>query len=182
MRHIFIDLGAYNGDTIEMFCKGEMIPLEVPITEYAIYAFEPNPVIFHTLKWEGKAMSCVFDNKAAWTENGTIEFTIDNASSPLGSTLMKSKKIWGKGTIIEVESFDFSEWIKQFKDDDVIVKMDIEGAEFPILEKMIADGTLSIIKKLFVEMHPNKVTDYTTTDKNELVEKIKQYTEYHEWH
>ena len=83
---------------------------------------------------------------------------------------------------IEVECFDFSEWVKQFKDDYLLVKMDIEGAEFPVLEKMLSDGTAGYMDKILCEFHPNKVQDYTTDDKNDLIRKLSKVTTVEEWH
>lgn len=174
---MFVDVGAYNGDTVEQFFKmGHLIG---DPKKFKIYAFEPNPEHQKALReLQIIRPNLTVSDKAAWTNNGTIKFTVDD----IGSTVMRSKKNWGKGTIIEVECFDFSEWIRKNADDFVIVKMDCEGAEFPILEKLIEDDTIRLIDMLWVEMHPNKVTDYTTTYKNNLVAQLKQLTDFQEWH
>jgi len=54
-----------------------------------------------------------------------------------------------------VECIDFSRWVlDNFKEDDhIIVKMDIEGAEFRVLVKMIHDGSINYINELYVEWH-----------------------------
>lgn len=168
MKYIFIDLGAYNGDSIEYFMSGK-VDLPVQPDRFDIYAFEPNP------EYCAKVKKLKYDNiklisqKAAWIEDGKTTFAKDITENPMGSTLMKSKvDLWNNSEHIEVETFDFTEWIKQFENDFVIVKMDIEGAEFPILNKMIIDGTDIIMQELWVEMHPNKVRDYTTTQAIEL--------------
>ena len=56
---------------------------------------------------------------------------------------------------IDVECIDFSEWVKNnFKKEDyIILKMDIEGAEFNVLPKMIANDTLSYVNKMIIEWH-----------------------------
>lgn len=174
---IFVDIGAYNGDTIQQFYNWGHL-LGDP-HEFKIYAFEPNPIHKEALETlEKQKKNLTVSNKAAWVTNGKIEFTVDD----IGSTVMKSKKNWGKGEIIEVECFDFSEWLQNNADEFVIVKMDCEGAEFPILERLIADNTIELIDMLWVEMHPNKVTDYSTTYKNNLVRKLKELTNFWEWH
>jgi hypothetical protein len=59
-------------------------------------------------------------------------------------------------TTISVESFDFSKWVvREFSlEDYVILSLDVEGAEFPILTKMLEDGTLNRLDRLYVEFHP----------------------------
>lgn len=174
---VFIDCGAYDGDSIEQFYNWFKL-IDDP-TEYNIFAFEPNPTVMAKAKERLTNKKVVFSDNAVWIENGTKEFSVYD----VGSTLMKSKSTWDKGVKIEVDTIDFSEWIKQFENDYVFVKLDCEGAEFPILEKMIQDDTLKVIDLLAVEFHPNKVSDYTTTDKNNLIEKIKQQgIKLYEWH
>ena len=53
---------------------------------------------------------------------------------------------------IEVESIDLSKWIIDTNRNDLIVlKMDVEGAEYKILPKMFEDGSVSYINYAFIE-------------------------------
>lgn len=177
MRKIFIDLGAYDGDTIREFLNWGW-PYGDP-SEFIIYAFEPNPKFEKQLS----GMGVIYSNRAAWIEEGEAEFAADPTETPMGSTLMSSKRhLWEISPHIKVPTFDLSEWVKQFKDDFVILKMDIEGAEFPVLRKMIDDKTVQYIDHLWVEMHPNKVEDFTSQDRDKLVEELKQLTNFRPWH
>ena len=47
----------------------------------------------------------------------------------------------------DVQCVDLSEFIKNnfAKEDNIIIKMDIEGSEYDTLEKMIDDGTIEYI-------------------------------------
>lgn len=185
MKYIFIDLGAYDGDSIQFFLnKAQDLP--APASKFAIYAFEPNPKFFLKLNelMDVTPQIKQISNQAAWIEDGEKQFAVDQAADPMGSTLMQSKvEIWNKSKIQTMQTFDFSDWIKQFTNDYVIVKCDCEGAEFPILYKMIQDGTLTIMDQLWCEFHPNKVREYTTTDKLELMQQIRDHgVELTEWH
>ena len=65
---------------------------------------------------------------------------------------------------------------------DCILQMDIEGAEYNVLEKMIEDGSIDYINTLFVEWH-----DYQMKNKEIETEKIKailkeKKIEYIDWH
>lgn len=180
MSNIYIDLGCYDGDTVEQFRNWRQIAF--PDKEWKIYAFDPNPAFAEA--WLNKVdKETEFIEQAAWVESGTMELAVD-VKRPLGSTIMKSKQsMWENSNVIEVSTFDFSEWIEQFKFDFVVVKMDIEGAEFPILDKMLSDGTAEIMDYLLVETHPNKVVDYTTTDANDLLDRLRQLgIRVYKWH
>ena len=180
---VFIDAGAYDGDTVKQFFNwGFMIGNP---KSFKVYAFEPNPNMKKQLEdIASQHTNVTYVPKAVWVEDTEIEFAVDTTPTPLGSTVMPGKvNIWEHFGKVTVEAIDFSEWLKQFKNDEVTIKMDIEGAEFPVLEKMITDGTIFIPKRLMVEFHPNKVREYTTTYKNELVEKIqKMGVPLVEWH
>lgn len=180
--NIFVDLGCYDGDTVEQFRNWRKLAFPDKHL-WHIYAFDPNPAFHETWQTKDDAQTH-FYQKAAWTEDGEQDFALEDSNTPFGSTLMQGKrKVWDSGIFIKVETFDFSEWLKQFEDDFVVVKMDVEGAEFPILDKMIRDGTIQIPDKLLVEFHPNKVAEYTTDDKNRLVKLIQGLgVDILEWH
>jgi len=170
---VFIDLGAYYGDSVNEF--NNWIQLIDEPSEFEIWAFEPNPDLKEQNIINAKDNNYHFKPWAATDYDGITELAVDKTATPMGSTIMKSKKsIWNRFPHIQVKAFDFSKWLGQKFDhsDTIIVKMDIEGAEYPVLKKMLADGTINYPSYLFVEFHPNKVNDYTTDDTNELVNQI----------
>lgn len=178
----FIDLGCNDGDSVEQFRNWRMLAFPNK-DQWYIRAFDPNPNFKE--RWETmKDKYTYFENSAAWIADGAIPVAIEDTEASLGTTVMPGKKrIWDNSVKIPCKAFDFSEWLKQFKDDYVVVKMDIEGAEFPVLDKMIKDGTITIPDKLLVEFHPNKVIEYSTEFKNTLVQLIKDLgVDILEWH
>lgn len=180
--NVFIDCGAYDGDSIEEFRNWRKVSFPDK-EDWTIHAFEPNPKFDHNLKKKGGDKTFIH-KQAVWIEDTNLEFAVDQTDTPLGSTLMSGKKnIWDSSPKIKVEAIDFSSWIKQFKDDFVVVKMDVEGAEFKVLAKMMADETDKIPYVMMVEFHPNKVREYTTTDKNNIIRKLqKRGVNIKEWH
>lgn len=180
--NVFIDCGAYDGDSIEEFRNWRKVSF-VDKEDWTIHAFEPNPKFDHNLKKKADSKTFIH-KKAVWIEDTELQFAVDQTKSPLGSTLMSGKtNIWDTMPKIKVQAFDFSKWLKQFKDDFVVVKMDIEGAEFKVLEKMMADDTDKIPSVMMVEFHPNKVREYTTTYKNNLISKLQERgVNIKEWH
>lgn len=184
MRHVFIDLGAYDGDTVQKFMT-KSYRLPVPPEEFLVYAVEPNSDLFDALAKTVKDYPNIqVIKKAAWINDGKIEFAIDKTKdSPMGSTLMPGKKnIWDHFGHYSIECFDFPQWLKQFKDDFVIVKCDIEGAEFPIFSKMIIDGSVKLIDELWMEWHHGKVIEYSTEHKDKLQKAILDSgVQFEEW-
>lgn len=184
MKH-FIDLGAYTGDTVREFQNWVQL-IDKP-ENWTVHSFEPNPNLHdQMIRVSRDYNNVIFDNSAAWIADGFIEFAADQSDTPMGSTVMQGKHaIWDISPRMRVKCFDFSQWLKKTfnENDHVIVKMDIEGAEFPVLEKMIKDHSITIPKLLLVEFHANKVRDYTTDNKNELIERVhKAGGNLKQWH
>jgi hypothetical protein len=65
------------------------------------------------------------------------------------------------GEVIRVPCFDFSSWLRRL-DERPVVKLDVEGAEFPILERLHEEGTDALIAELLVEWHDEKMPDFAT--------------------
>lgn len=145
-RRIFIDLGAYNGCSVRKFthyCE-----------RFEVYSFEPNPIFQQRLQ----QLPCIYIPKAAWIFNGQIDFYLDQVDYD-GSSLFENKINLADKKKIKVDCIDFSGWLKStFRSEDfIILKMDIEGAEYAVIEKMAQDGVLSYVKELFVEFHGHKI-------------------------
>ena len=63
---------------------------------------------------------------------------------------------------IEVKGLDLSAWIlKNFdKNDTIVLKMDIEGSEFKVLPKMLAEGSIDYVDAIYVEWHAWMMGEY----------------------
>lgn len=137
-----------------------------------IYVFEPNPTFYSS--YDGSNFTLI--KKAIWTEACTLPFYVSKDANQVASSILQEKlckvnaeiRPFFYETPIEVECVDFSEWIKEnIKPyDNLTVKLDIEGAEYDVLWKLIKDGTISYIKKLYVEFHS------TTVPGKEEIEKL----------
>ncbi|KAI8483111.1 hypothetical protein Bbelb_391300 [Branchiostoma belcheri] len=76
---------------------------------------------------------------------------------------------------IRVKTIDFSRWIREnIKTEDfVIFKLDVEGAEYDILQKMVDDGTFHLIDKFYGETHSWHPTGWSASKRQELLTRIK---------
>ena len=154
--NVFLDLGSHKGKLIERFKKSKQYS-----KDFVIHAFECSPSLKEEV-FKAYPKGVVIHRSAAWTCDSQLEFYVCPAN-PLsqGPSLIKEKTT-GKldtGKPVKVKCFDFSKWIKtKFKPDDYIVcKCNIEGAEYPVFDKMVADGTIGYIKKLYIRTHWQKI-------------------------
>jgi len=161
-RVVYIDCGANVGAVLEEEVR------KYPVREY--FAFEPNAdLIGHlrAIKNRYPRTSIEIFNKAVWIEESTVDFFLsrENSHGELvtdGSTLLHGKApvhpLSGRIDYdhpVQTQAVDFSQWIlNTFRQQDhLCMKMDIEGAEYAVLAKMMADKSISCVKKAFVEFH-----------------------------
>lgn len=164
MKGLYIDLGCYDGDSVLSFMQ--WAPFFTPGTEWKIFAIDPNPdVVARMTNLADYRDYLTFINEAAWIKNTTMDFTVRPRSRPLGSSMMKNKNDWGMGDVVQVKAFDFSSWLaEQWQSDfygQIVVKIDIEGAEYDVLQNLIDDGNSGLVDAYLVEWHGNKLAEGT---------------------
>ncbi|XP_077994281.1 uncharacterized protein LOC144448010 isoform X2 [Glandiceps talaboti] len=76
---------------------------------------------------------------------------------------------------VEVPMVDLSEWIRNNtrKEDYVILKLDVEGAEYGIVKKMLAENTFDWIDKFYGEFHPWQPTGYNSEQKKKITDDMR---------
>ncbi len=126
------------------------------------YGFDPWPELVEG-ETELEGTRVILARRAAWIADGEIEFARVRRFRAWDSTVMREKNSrgeWsGSAEIIRVPCFDFSTWLRSLPEPP-IVKFDVEGAEFPILERMAETGADVLVKELLVEWHDNKMADF----------------------
>ena len=167
MRKVFLDCGAHKGESIDLFRK-----VYPNADEYEIYSFEAHPEFADEIK---KRKNINFYNVAVWIKDSTITFYLGNN---LGSTVEAEKRSDRRkdNKTVEVKSIDFSKFIKKNfkKSDHIILKMDIECAEYQVIPKMIKDKTLDYINVLYIEFHGDKCTGRDLKKRAKLSEMTKK--------
>lgn len=114
-KEVFVDAGAYNGDTIDNFLTW------VGNGEYKIYAIEPLKDMCDEIK-DKKIPNVEILNCAAWNKKAKVSFVSNMRGSAVGKEDTESM-LWGR-KIDEIVGGDRVS----------LIKMDIEGAELKALE------------------------------------------------
>ena len=158
---VFLDCGTNLGQGLKEF-HSKLNLINNP--EWKIYCFEPNPSI-NLQKLFPQAANITYLQKAVWIENTLLEFRMQGKSTEnlngLGSKLEVVDKKYNPGNcmfkIEQVQSIDLSEFILQLVKEDsnveITIKMDIEGAEFEVLQHLIDSNTLKQVKEIYCECH-----------------------------
>ena len=178
MKKIFIDGGAHIGESVKYFYA------TFPLAEqYEVHSFEANPDLWGDIEKE----NTILHKSAMWDTDGETDFWKSRFHTEGGTIL--TKKITGKidyNHSIKVKTIDFSKWVQENlnKNDYIVLKLDIEGAEYAVLEKMYKDGTLAWINEFWGEFHlPDRVRSLDSG----VYEKIQGYLKdldlkFKDWH
>lgn len=164
-----IDCGTNLGQGLEKVSK-----LEGADASWKVYSFEANPntfkrlvkrdnVIYHNKAVSDSYASCVF-NCEEWVEEA------DHIGG--GSTLMeldhwKTERVYGnrpKYVQVMVESIDLGAFMSDLRlnDRECVMKMDIEGSEYVVLQRLRDLGLLSKISRLYIEFHDHILSAHPT--------------------
>lgn len=171
-RHIYIDLGCYDGDSVLAFMANLRLPVAPHLFE--VYAFDPNPNFKASWRTISKLHPNVrFERSAAYNRDGKAPYSLHPTDDDLGSSIIPAKNDWGHGKLLQVKCFDFSHWLQEFAGAFIIVKLDVEGAEFDILEKMVADGTDQLVGQFWIEWHDGKLEPPATKRRKALERVLK---------
>ena len=166
---IVIDCGANVGH----------ITSYLSLTGATIYAFEPDPIAFKILNEKfgnKKNITCI--NKGVWDKNTTLKIyrhqeMLKETDFTVSSSIVAEKKNVSDQSAIEIEVIDILEFIQKFNKKIDLIKMDIEGAEIVILNKIISTDSQTLFKTMYVETHETKIH----SQKEELKQIKKQLIE-----
>lgn len=169
MQKYLIDCGAHEGKAIKSFRSKFS-----DAGEYIIHAFEPNPF---AAKNYGEGV--VVHDEAVWINDGEIDFYITKGKKGSPSATIYKQKITGrldKKHPVKVRCIDFSNWLRDNVklQDYVIVKMNMEGAEYPVIGKLILEETIELIDVLYVKFHAKKIK-LSKFKHLELLEELNKY-------
>lgn len=191
MAKVFLDCGTHLGQGLKSIVKKEKIT-----PDWKIYSWEANPYTFeerqYFKKYRFDEHNITYFNAAVSTENKTIPLLVQHKkekhSSKIntgqGSTIVSTdslKENLGKmqaNEFINVECIDLDEWITNntTDNDSIIIKFDIEGEEYDVLEKLMYSSNIKKIKKIYVEWHGHhmKQADEYAERQKIIEEKLKE--------
>lgn len=122
-----------------------------------VYAFEPNQESIVNLKEVTKDLGVKIVEKAVYTKDEDLTFYIDPTNTTIGSLSENHLQIHAKEVnkitvpAISLKTFIAQNDIKKIS----LIKMDIEGAEYDIIENL-EDEVFDIVDNFLIEYHDNE--------------------------
>ena len=154
-RHVVIEFGSNVGDWMEPYLDEH--PGAIPIMVEAL------PRFYDRLRSIADGRGGAFYPSIAWSHAGhSMSFyEADGQDNSIGSSLYSSHvSEWAKiqplkQTEFTVQSVDAAELIERHTSlgDYIVLRMDIEGAEYEVLRRLIMSGLACRLSELHVETH-----------------------------
>lgn len=151
---LVIDCGANLGEFTLAFAR----------TGARVHAFEPDPYTFERLRNHTAQLPNVTCHRCAvGVAAGRIRlyrrkgFENDPGSASKSSSVFADKLNVDVNHAVEVEQIDLAEFLTSLGRPTRVLKMDIEGAEVPVLERLIDSGAIHCCELVFAETHETRI-------------------------
>lgn len=144
--NVFIDCGFTNGRATKKFFEKKQ-------GNWLIYGFEPNREYHGQTLDLGDRFRVVLIPAAVWSSDCIKTYYMNRSDHEKNNILGLHE---GENEQEEmIVCLDLVEWMTRAiqQTDHVILKLDIEGAEFEVLEHLLDTGKMSIVKHLVIEWH-----------------------------
>jgi FkbM family methyltransferase len=167
MIDALIDCGANLGQGYERIIR------YLNYTPKTVYMFDILPNACKVLKERyqnaivfQKGVWCASETRIVKQENAHID-NIENVgheSNILEDNHKKTESgLAATWNTYEIDCINLSDFLKNtfLRNENIFLKLDIEGCEYEVLDKLIADNTINLINTLHVEWHPHLRNDQT---------------------
>lgn len=148
-RKVFIDCGGHDG------CSAVKFLLARP--DYECFSFEPNSIFERYYKF----IPTTLIKSAVSSYDGEVDFLIDSVDGD-GSSIVASKVIDANGKVANdccpserVSCVNLCKFISGISHDvdRLVLKLDVEGAEYDILAKLMDSGVIGLVDEVYCEFH-----------------------------
>jgi len=177
----FIDCGANVGQSIDWFINN----FEDLENDIKIDSFEANSELVDILKQKISYIDedITIHESGVDTEASRKKFYLQDWGAKTGSSLIKGKSSTNSENFLEITTINLCDWINEncnFSEEHIILKLDIEGTEYKIVEALIEAKLNEKLTALLIEWTPviklEKSPDfkYTEIDRQNLIKLSKE--------
>jgi FkbM family methyltransferase len=183
-RSLFLDCGSNIGQGFEFFRR------YYPLDRFDFILFEPNPHCFKVLEQKYSDLSSrgvTLLNAAVGTEVGEIDFYgLDDMQGGIysvgGSILPEHNSgIYAtpNNSSLKVISINFTDYLRDLINEKeysrIVLKLDIEGGEYQILDSLMENQMLKLFDTIYVEFHSQYMSNEKAKEYSNRERRFLQY-------
>ncbi|WP_181704424.1 FkbM family methyltransferase [Chthonobacter albigriseus] len=131
-----------------------------------VFAFEPDPTALKLLNERvGSLPNVEVKEQAVGVGNKKVMLyrAMKSDDDPIvltqSSSVLPFKSNIDQSNFVEIDQIDFADFVEKLDRPVKLMKVDIEGAEFELLEALIDRGLIGRIEHIFVETHDHKIPE-----------------------
>jgi hypothetical protein len=106
-----------------------------------LFGFDPHPALREAVG-QVYGTTVITSRRAAWTFDGGVGLTVNGNCTHVDRDEDTSAR-----------AFDFAAWVRSLPDVNIVLKMDVEGAEYVLLPHLIDSGLMERFSRLLIEWH-----------------------------
>jgi FkbM family methyltransferase len=151
---VALDCGANVGDVTAVLAA----------TGATVHAFEPNPDAFEVLSERfGEVENVSLHEEAVLDRTGQVRLYLhadaddDPIAASAGSSLLPFKYNVDPSTYITVEALDLAEFVTSLERPVDVVKLDVEGVECRVVNRLLDTGAIARVGTMLVELHDRHI-------------------------
>lgn len=126
-----------------------------------LFGFDPHPGLPDRVD-QVYGTTVITSRRAAWTEDISVPLELQGNCTHV--TLTGEHFVWG---------FDLAAWVRQLPDVNIVLKVDVEGAEYVLLPHLISHGLMDRFSHLLVEWHTEPYANGLEADRASILEGIE---------
>jgi hypothetical protein len=157
---IVIDLGCISWQR-DGWVEDSIETLVKRFAPTVLYGFDPHPALKDGVgPVHGTAVLTA--RRAAWTFDGEMGLELQGNCTHVDESVKET-----------VACFDLATWIAALPEGNIVLKLDVEGAEYVLLPHLIERGVMGRIGRLLVEWHTEPTANGYETDRASIVSGIQ---------
>jgi len=125
-----------------------------------LFGFDPHPALREAVG-DLHGTTVITSRRAAWTRYGKVGLEIQ------GNCTHVTEK-WES----MADCFDIANWMRSLPDVNIVLKVDVEGAEYILLPYLAQAGLIDRFSRILVEWHTGEYANGYESDRASIVERI----------
>jgi hypothetical protein len=126
-----------------------------------LFGFDPHPALLEAVG-NVYGTTVITARRAAWTGEGTVGVVINGNCTHVDTDEEQAAK-----------SFDLAAWVRMLPDTKIVLKVDIEGAEYVLLPYLIEQGLMDRFSRVLVEWHTGDLANGYESDRASILAGIE---------
>lgn len=127
-----------------------------------LFGFDPHPGLPDGVG-QVYGTTVITARRAAWNAEGDIGLELQGNCTHVVPT-----RPWGNG-LDYASAFDIAAWVRALPDAKIVLKIDVEGAEYVLLPHLIEQGLMDRFSLLLVEWHSGQYANGYETDREDIL-------------